>query len=393
MNCPGPDQTLLFLRDLGGWYLGWCRGICSWLGSPFAEQLTFESLYGDYGREAQIADLRRVFRFCGIKAPEPDWDAVIRKVVGFNSQTWSGARTDRALYWDSRVEQVFAELGGYDVNRRPESITHAGYEPALRRLLDLYDVRADLQNVFPEALHWDFRRLLDWARRVSQGRCVDSGFSLLEPFAEWYEQNSVDLADSARPAPEWELLTATSGISSAPLPHTLQQMRDPRCVSGNDHLMMLAFLVSEFGLRQIVELGTREGHATVALLEAAKSNGGRVMSISADACRSARERIESLGLEGRWTFKQGNGLDLDEGEMPHPIDLLFIDTAFLYSRTLAELRKFAGHVRAGGWIALHNSASFPASRAVLEAVQSFVLRPRFYPFINQGGLILLRIGG
>lgn len=43
---PGPDQMLLFLRDLGRWYLDWCRGISAWVRSPCPEQLTFESLHG-----------------------------------------------------------------------------------------------------------------------------------------------------------------------------------------------------------------------------------------------------------------------------------------------------------------------------------------------------------
>jgi predicted O-methyltransferase YrrM len=202
--------------------------------------------------------------------------------------------------------------------------------------------------------------------------------------------NSVDLSSSG--LVPWDLLEAASDISSNPLPRTLQAMRNPHCTDIGEHLTMLAMLVIEFGLQEIVEIGTREGNSTIALLEAARTIGGRVFSVDVEPCWAARERVEALGLAEGWVFKRHNALALTDADVPHPIDLLFIDTFHLYSQTLSELRKFLPFVRPGGWIVLHDSVSFPGvSKAVLDALHRCAGKPAFYPFVHQNGLSLLRL--
>jgi predicted O-methyltransferase YrrM len=244
----------------------------------------------------------------------------------------------------------------------------------------IYESRPDLQAAFPEAANWDFRRLIDWARSAACGEHQDGSTDTLKPFLHWFTVNSVDL--SAGGSIPWDLLEATTRASSNPLPYTLQEMRSPKCV----------MLVQEFDLKQIVEVGTRDGHSTVALLEAAKAIGGHVLSIDIEPCPAAHRLIESLGLLTLWTFKQRNALELSETEIPQPIDLLFIDSFHLYSQTLAELRKFLKHLRPGSWIVLHDTVNFPGvSKALLETIQSFALELRFYPFIHQNGLSIAKV--
>jgi O-methyltransferase len=281
------------------------------------------------------------------------------------------------------VEQ--AQYGG-----PKERTTLAEHEPALNTLLELYENRPDLQEAFPEGFHWDFRRLLDWARKVAGNEYLDGAAPLLRPYLGWFTLNSVDLSSSG--VVPWDLLEAASGVSANPLPRTLQSMRNPNCVDIGEHLTMLTILVIEFGLKEIVEIGTREGNSTIALLEAARTIRGRVFSVDVEPCWAARERIEALGLAEDWVFRQYNALALTDADIPHPIDLLFIDTFHLYSQTLAELRKFMPLVRPGGWIVLHDSVSFPGvSKAVLEVVRSCARKPAFYSFVHQNGLSLLRL--
>ncbi len=113
----GADKTLIYLRDLGSQYLLWCKTIAGWAGYAEAEQFSFESLCGDDGAARQIADLKRIFRLSGLTTAEPDYGAILRKTLGAETMTWSGSRTDRRTFWDDRVERVFAELGGVEINR------------------------------------------------------------------------------------------------------------------------------------------------------------------------------------------------------------------------------------------------------------------------------------
>jgi predicted O-methyltransferase YrrM len=298
---------------------------------------------------------------------------------------WSG------VYW--RVERPISAVKDLLRSVRetpPMRSASLEYEPALHALLLIYESRPDLQAAFPEAAGWDFRRLIDWACRAARGAHNEGAAYVLKPFLDWFTVNSVELpAGGSIP---WDVLEATSRVSSNPLPHTLQEMRSQKSVDISQHLITLAMLVQEFDLKVIVEAGTGDGHSTVALLEAAKAIGGHVLSIDIEPCPAAHRLIESVGLLNWWTFKQRNALDLDEGEIPQQIDLLFIDTFHLYSQTLAELRKFVKHLRTGSWIVLHHAVSFPGvSKALLEMIQSFALELRFYPFIHQSGLSVARI--
>jgi O-methyltransferase len=272
---------------------------------------------------------------------------------------------------------------------RAERTTTQNYDPALRLLLDLYERRPDLSKAFPEASNWDFRRLINWARSAAMGEFQDGSALDLKPFLAWFQANSVDTTAAEAP---WDLLTASSSSSANRLVSTLNVMRSPASNDIGQHLMTLALLVTEFNLKEILELGTRDGNSTVALLEAARNIGGRVTSYDIEPCETAHECIASLGLDANWRFFQRDALGVPDTEIPQAIDLLFVDTFHLYTQTLAELRKFLPHMKEGGWIALHDSVSFPGvSRAVLEVIRSLDRRPNFYSFINQNGLTLLKL--
>ena len=113
----GPEKTLIYLEDLGRHYLDWCKMIAGWAACDRAEQFSFESLVGDRGAAQQYSDLDRVFRLSEVSGPKPEWQAVLPGIIGSETMTWSGARTHSERFWDERVEQVFADLGGLELNR------------------------------------------------------------------------------------------------------------------------------------------------------------------------------------------------------------------------------------------------------------------------------------
>ena len=111
----------------------------------------------------------------------------------------------------------------------------------------------------------------------------------------------------------------------------------------------------------VVELGTRSGVSTAALLAGVEAHGGHVWSVDIEDCSHLFEHKQ-------WTFVQG---DSRNPEMPlqveTPIDLLLIDTEHVYEITQAELALWAPHMRPGSRILLHDIETFPGvRRAVVE---------------------------
>ena len=163
----------------------------------------------------------------------------------------------------------------------------------------------------------------------------------------------------------------------------LQNLRNHSCTSGitpssplesrmiiptdiHEHLSTLYMLTVEFNLKKILELGTRTGESTIALLEAAKEIGGNVTSIDIDPCLEAKKLITNTNLEDHWNFIQGNDLSIQWNK---EIDHLFIDTSHTYEQTIAELTKFVPFVKPGGIITLHDIISCPE---VLSAINDYL---------------------
>ncbi len=260
----------------------------------------------------------------------------------------------------------------------------------LETLLRLYRDRKDLQEVFPEVEDGDHRRLIDWASGAASGSFVDSAYALLRPYSRWYRKHFTGTIGN--PPVPWSKVKLASERAANPLSFTLQTQQSGAAEDISQHLVTLSLLVIEFGLKQIVELGTRSGNSTLTLLEAARHVGGRVLSIDIDECRETQQKVAAAGLADWWRFIQQGDLDVPDEQLPSPIDLLFIDTNHLYDHTMAELRKYAPKLRAGGWLAFHDYVSFAGvTRAVTEFMASLPAPPRFYPYVHQNGLALVRL--
>lgn len=155
----------------------------------------------------------------------------------------------------------------------------------------------------------------------------------------------------------------------------------------HEHLQTLHMLTIELNLKNILELGTRTGESTIALLLAAKELGGKVTSVDIDPCYEAKEKVKKLGLESYWEFIQIDDLKLSWKEN---IDHLFIDTSHTYEQTIHEFKKFEPMVRKGGLITLHDTVSCPP---VLQAIHDYISQRndiRFYKFFHNNGLGVLR---
>lgn len=155
----------------------------------------------------------------------------------------------------------------------------------------------------------------------------------------------------------------------------------------HEHLQTLHMLTVELNLKNILELGTRTGESTIALLLATKELGGKMTSVDLNSCDEAKKKVKTLDLDSYWNFIQTDDLTLDWDEK---IDHLFIDTSHTYEQTMLEFQKFEPFVRKGGLITLHDIVSCPP---VLNAINDFILKRddiRFYKFFNNNGLAVLR---
>jgi predicted O-methyltransferase YrrM len=148
----------------------------------------------------------------------------------------------------------------------------------------------------------------------------------------------------------------------------------------------LYMLTVELNLKRILELGTRDGDSTVALLMPAKKIHGTVRSIDINPCENARKRVKAAGLDALWQFKM---IDDRTFEPDSEIDHLFIDTSHSYEQTLSELKRFEPYVSRGGVISMHDAGSSPG---VPRAVDDFVSSRgdlSLHILLNNNGLALI----
>ncbi len=113
----------------------------------------------------------------------------------------------------------------------------------------------------------------------------------------------------------------------------------------------------------VVELGTRGGASTQALLVGLERRGGKLLSVDIDDC-SAVAAGHPL-----WAFLQGSSTDertVETAAEWRPIDLLFVDTLHDVEQVTAELRLWEPHVAAGGTICVHDPETFPGVRRAID---------------------------
>lgn len=124
----------------------------------------------------------------------------------------------------------------------------------------------------------------------------------------------------------------------------------------------------------VVELGTRHGVSTAALLAGIEERDGHLWSIDVDKGCGA-----IFAGHPDWTFVSGSSLDgnvmdyvlaLMAPMSPRPLDLLFVDTLHTWAHVLKELLLWGPLVRPGGVIVAHDAVTFPdVARALTDYAQ------------------------
>ncbi|HEU5394693.1 MAG TPA: class I SAM-dependent methyltransferase [Candidatus Methylomirabilis sp.] len=158
-------------------------------------------------------------------------------------------------------------------------------------------------------------------------------------------------------------------------PRTLEEAYERVCATPsdiNEHLPTLADLCRRTDAKRVIELGVRTGVSTVAWLHGLTETDGHLWSVDTGPPPPMKHP--------RWTFTRGEDLDpFVLSQLPAEADVVFVDTDHRYELTLAEIREYAGRVRSGGCLVLHDAEvevfehhepgtepPFPVRRAIEE---------------------------
>lgn len=113
----------------------------------------------------------------------------------------------------------------------------------------------------------------------------------------------------------------------------------------------------------VLELGTRTGVSTAALLAGVETRGGAVLSIDIDDCS------ELFKGHPQWAFWQQSSTDADVAQdittYAGPFDFLLIDTEHSTEQVSAELTLWAPSMAPGGTICVHDTETFPGVRRAI----------------------------
>jgi predicted O-methyltransferase YrrM len=138
----------------------------------------------------------------------------------------------------------------------------------------------------------------------------------------------------------------------------------------HDHLGAIFAETLRGAPRLVVELGTRGGLSTRALLAAAELADARVLSVDIEDCSGADipERFRA-----RWRFVLADdvafaGAPLEracaELGLPTRADVIFVDTSHLYEHTRAEIAAWLPRLAPGGAMIFHDTNLAPWFRSL-----------------------------
>lgn len=124
----------------------------------------------------------------------------------------------------------------------------------------------------------------------------------------------------------------------------------------SDHLLTLYAEALEVKPRVIVELGTREGESTRALLRVAEHCLGTLVSVDTSDC-------SHIVSSDRWRFVRSDDIEFERNwsdwarsrGLPEEIDFLFVDTSHLYDHTRAEIQVWFPHLSSTAKAAFHDT--------------------------------------
>lgn len=162
------------------------------------------------------------------------------------------------------------------------------------------------------------------------------------------------------------VLTLLPRLKPLAIPRTpVQQAYQAHCMQPSDiqHHLPLLFALAR---GNVLELGTRTGVSTAALLAGVEVHGGHVYSLDIDP--------RSAGVAAghpQWTFRAGSSTDPQLAAQVSTnaggdFRLALVDTIHTDAQVTAELMLWSEYMAPGGAICVHDPETFPGVRAAVE---------------------------
>lgn len=127
----------------------------------------------------------------------------------------------------------------------------------------------------------------------------------------------------------------------------------------SDHLSTIFYHTLEAKPKLIIELGTRGGESTKALLAAAEIANCKVVSIDIEDCSNVKVKYQD-----RWKFIKDDDVEFGKSKftewcrknnLPEKADVIFIDTSHNYEHTVEEIDVWKNHLTEEGTLMFHDT--------------------------------------
>ncbi|MQX56097.1 hypothetical protein [Sinorhizobium meliloti] len=111
------EKFLAYLNDIGrDFLLSKCYPVIGWFFHSNTLSVSFERIYGDYGREEQLAAIGQIADYCGASLTRQTAISVLKSTIGVQTFTWSGARSSWKSVWSAEADEFFISLGAREIN-------------------------------------------------------------------------------------------------------------------------------------------------------------------------------------------------------------------------------------------------------------------------------------
>jgi Sulfotransferase domain len=111
-----PDKMQFFMERYGASYLGTFATMRDWIVQPGVLSISFEEIQGDFGPAVQASAVERMLDFMGLRVPSDQIGRVLAQCLGKETLTFSGKRSNHRDVWSDKVEDLFQQHGGGDLN-------------------------------------------------------------------------------------------------------------------------------------------------------------------------------------------------------------------------------------------------------------------------------------
>jgi hypothetical protein len=113
-----PEKLKQYIKFHGDFFIKTrCATMLDWLGHHNVLPCSFETIYGDNGKAAQLDLLQSIEKHLELDTTH-EAQELFSKIIKTETITSTGQRTDFSTYWDEEVESYFKASGGIEINKK-----------------------------------------------------------------------------------------------------------------------------------------------------------------------------------------------------------------------------------------------------------------------------------